>query len=89
MLSPKCWRGICWRPRQHYVSASVGVRVSALFKFSKVCVWRAALSSDNSCSCFGIHNIGILPLQVTFNPTIQYLEFSAGPHSLVDKRADS
>ena len=39
--------GVCRRP--HNVLAFVWVRVSTMFKFSKVCVWRAALSSDNSC----------------------------------------
>ena len=48
MLSPSRWR------RRLTASAlaqcfGVFIHVSTMFKFSKVCVWRAVLSSDNSC----------------------------------------
>ena len=42
MLSPSCWRG---RLSVTMLAQCFGVRVS-----TRVCVQRAALSSDNSCS---------------------------------------
>ena len=53
MLSPSHWRrrlsASASALAQCFGVVSIRVLISTMFKFSKVCVWQAALSSDNSC----------------------------------------